>query len=158
MSESEQRSLQSLPQPASNCVPEVPCTNSPKWTSRRVSAEAQRAVSLRWESVNKVNEISDITEMLAREDADTEELIGGAGRQQSRGKAPVPGLSSRDAGRHATDLAGMPAADLAELIQQLTDLMHTAARELQFELAARYRDEIGELKKELRGMRAAGAS
>ena len=41
--------------------------------------------------------ISDITEMLAREDADTEELIGGGGRQQSRGKAPVPGLSSRGA-------------------------------------------------------------
>ena len=103
-----------------------------------------------------LKKISDITEMLAREDADTEELIGGAGRQQSRGKAPVPGLSSRDAGRHAADLAGMPAADLADLIQQLTDQMHVAARELQFELAARYRDEIGELKKELRGMRAAG--
>ena len=46
--------------------------------------------------------------MLAREDADTEELLGGGGRQQSRGKAPVPGLSSRasDVGRHAADLAG----------------------------------------------------
>jgi excinuclease ABC subunit B len=103
--------------------------------------------------------ISDITELLAREDADTEELIGGAGRQQSRGKAPVPGLSSKgDAGRHAKELAGMPAAELADLIQQLTDQMHTAATELQFELAARLRDEIGELKKELRGMHAAGAS
>src|SRR5262249_52023388 len=45
--------------------------------------------------------ISDITELLAREDADTEELIGGGGRQQSRGKTPVPGLSSRgDVGAH----------------------------------------------------------
>jgi excinuclease ABC subunit B len=105
-----------------------------------------------------LKKISDITEMLAREDADTEELIGGGGRQQSRGKAPVPGLSSRSAGRHAPELAGLPAADLADLIQQLTDQMHAAARELQFELAARLRDEIGELKKELRGMRAAGAS
>ncbi len=61
-------------------------------------------------------------------------------------------------GRHAPELAGLPAADLADLIQQLTDQMHAAARELQFELAARLRDEIGELKKELRGMRAAGAS
>jgi excinuclease ABC subunit B len=101
--------------------------------------------------------ISDITELLAREDADTEELIGGGGRQQSRGKSPVPGLSSRGAGAHAKELAGLPAADLADLIQQLTDQMHTAAGELQFEVAARLRDEIGELKKELRGMRAAGA-
>ena len=51
----------------------------------------------------------------------------------------------------------LPAADLADLIQQLTDQMHAAAVELQFELAARLRDEIAELKKELRGMRAAGA-
>jgi excinuclease ABC subunit B len=103
--------------------------------------------------------ISDITEMLAREDADTEELIGGGGRQQSRGKAPIPGLSSRGAvGSHARELGGLPAVDLADLIQQLTDQMHLAAGELQFELAARLRDEISELKKELRGMRAAGTT
>jgi excinuclease ABC subunit B len=53
-------------------------------------------------------------------------------------------------------LGGLPAVDLADLIQQLTDQMHLAAGELQFELAARLRDEIGDLKKELRGMRAAG--
>ena len=101
--------------------------------------------------------ISDITELLAREDADTQELLGGGGRQQSRGKAPVPGLSSKAAGKHAAGLALMPAAELADLIQSLTDQMHTAAAELQFEVAARLRDEIRELKKELRGMRAAGA-
>ena len=100
--------------------------------------------------------IADITDMLAREDADTMELIGGAGRQQSRGKAPVPGLSSRDAGRHARDLAGLPSSDLADLVQQLTDQMHAAAAELQFEVAARLRDEIAELKKELRQMVSAG--
>jgi excinuclease ABC subunit B len=103
--------------------------------------------------------IADILDTIAREDADTEVLVGGGGRQQSRGKAPVPGLSSRargDVGRHAKDLAGMPASDLAELIQQLTDQMHAAARELQFELAARLRDEIHELKKELRAMAKAG--
>jgi Helicase subunit of the DNA excision repair complex len=43
-----------------------------------------------------------------------------------------------------------------ELIQDLTQQMHLAASELQFELAARYRDEVGELKKELRGMQEAG--
>ena len=109
--------------------------------------------------------IADITDLLAREDADTAQLLGGGGRQQSRGKAPVPGLgsksvgdSSRHAGRHAGELAGMPAADLAGLIQQLTEQMHTAAGELQFELAARLRDEIADLKKELRGMHAAGVA
>ena len=49
----------------------------------------------------------------------------------------------------------MASADLAELIQELTGQMHAAAGELQFELAARLRDEIGDLKKELRAMRAA---
>ncbi len=103
--------------------------------------------------------ISDITEMLAREDADTDSLIGGSGRAQSRGKAPVPGMrSTSEVGRHAAELAGMPAADLADLIQQLTDQMHTAAGELQFELAARLRDEVAELKKELRGMHEAGVA
>jgi excinuclease ABC subunit B len=102
--------------------------------------------------------ISDITEMLAREDADTDQLLGGSGRQQSRGKAPIPGLSSRPdrPGRHAAELAGMPATDLANLIQQLTDQMHAAAAELQFEIAARLRDEVAELKRELRAMHQAG--
>jgi len=100
--------------------------------------------------------IADITDMLAREDADTEQLLG-SGRQRSRGKSPVPGLSMKDAGRHAADLAGLPASDLADLVQQLTDQMRGAAAELQFEVAARLRDEISELKKELRQMVSAGA-
>ena len=106
--------------------------------------------------------IVDILDGIYRDAAETEqELVGGSGRQQSRGKAPVPGLSSKaakgsGAGAHARDLAGMPRAELADLIQQLNDQMLQAARDLQFELAARLRDEIGELKKELRGMDAAG--
>jgi excinuclease ABC subunit B len=105
--------------------------------------------------------ISDITELIAREDADTEQLIGGSigsGRQQSRGKAPVPGFASRsgEAGRGRTATATLPRAQLADLIQQLNDQMRAAAAELQFELAARLRDEVSELKKELRGMDAAG--
>jgi excinuclease ABC subunit B len=69
----------------------------------------------------------------------------------------VPGLGgrSREPARSAR-LASLPAADLADLIQQLSDQMHSAAGELQFELAARLRDEISDLKKELRGMQAAG--
>jgi excinuclease ABC subunit B len=102
--------------------------------------------------------IGDITDLLAREDADTAELLGGAGRQASRGKAPVPGLGSK-AGppTERTKLVGAAAGELADLIQELTDQMHVAAGELQFELAARLRDEISGLKKELRQMHAATA-
>jgi excinuclease ABC subunit B len=102
--------------------------------------------------------ISDITELLAREDADTAALIGGSGRSQSRGKSPVPGRgrAGSEAGRHATELVGLPATDLADLIGSLTEQMHSAAADLQFELAARLRDEIRELKRELRGMHEAG--
>jgi excinuclease ABC subunit B len=104
--------------------------------------------------------IADILDSLAREDADTETLIGGAGRQQSRGKAPVPGLSSRSreaAGRHAADLVGeRPREEMESLIEQMTAQMHQAATDLQFELAARLRDEIKELKRELRDMKEAG--
>jgi excinuclease ABC subunit B len=113
--------------------------------------------------------IADILDAIIREDADTEELIGGGGRQQSRGKSPVPGLSSR-ARAAAAGAGGQPAGaaaaggagggpargDLVALIGQLSDQMHAAAAELQFEAAARIRDEIKELKRELRGMEAAG--
>jgi excinuclease ABC subunit B len=100
--------------------------------------------------------IADITDMLAREDADTATLFGGAGRQQTRGKTPVPGMGSRAGGERLGRIAALPSADLSDLIQQLTDQMHSAAAELQFELAARLRDEIGDLKRELRGMQRAG--
>ncbi|WP_036321236.1 excinuclease ABC subunit UvrB [Microbispora sp. ATCC PTA-5024] len=101
--------------------------------------------------------IADILDSLAREDADTEQLLGGAGRQQSRGKAPVPGVASRTAGQHAKAIAGeMPRAQLESLIESLTEQMHTAAADLQFEVAARLRDEIKELKREVRDMREAG--
>ncbi|MGO1973974.1 MAG: excinuclease ABC subunit UvrB [Propionibacteriaceae bacterium] len=93
--------------------------------------------------------IADITEMLAREDADTADLLGDSGRP----KAPVPNLGrDSEAGAHARELAGMPAGDLADLVQELTEQMHLAAAELQFEVAARLRDEISELKRELRQM------
>jgi excinuclease ABC subunit B len=115
--------------------------------------------------------IADILDQIVREDADTEQLIGGGGRQQSRGKSPVPGLSSRAraAARGAGEPAetavgagysgsgdGEPRGDLVALITELTDQMHVAAAELQFEVAARLRDEIKDLKHELRGMQAAG--
>ena len=98
--------------------------------------------------------IADITEMLAREDETTQELLqtwqGTGARGDKSKKAPVPGLSRMH--ERLQDTAGIPSSDLADLVQQLTDQMHTAAAELQFELAARLRDEISELKKELRQM------
>jgi len=99
--------------------------------------------------------IADITEMLAREDESTEELLKTMGDGKKR--APVPGLKQSDIGRHAAELAGLPSTDLAQLVQELTEQMHHAAAELQFEVAARLRDEIRELKKELRQMMEAGA-
>jgi excinuclease ABC subunit B len=103
--------------------------------------------------------IADITDLLQREDADTEALIG-SGRMQSRGKSGSGrGAMTADLGVSVGGVAGRPAdlaaADLASLIQELTTQMHQAASELHFELAARLRDEIGELKKELRQMSAA---
>ena len=103
--------------------------------------------------------IADITDMLAREDENTQALLETWAGTEAKGRAgkvgkrqPVPALAAGDAGKHAKDLAGMPSADLAQLVQDLTDQMKEAAAELQFELAARLRDEIQELKKELRQM------
>jgi len=104
--------------------------------------------------------IADITEMLAREDESTQALLetwagteakGRAGKA-GKGKSPTPmlGDAAKDAREHG--LVGLPSADLAELIQDLTEQMKGAAAELQFEVAARLRDEISDLKKELRQM------
>jgi excinuclease ABC subunit B len=108
--------------------------------------------------------IADITDLLNAEDADTEQWLAtaaattmGSGRAQSRGR----GGSRRGAAGMAAEpssapaRADLPASELAALIQELTEQMHAAAAELQFELAARYRDEVSELKRELRGMIAA---
>ncbi len=96
--------------------------------------------------------IADITDLLAREDADTEALLG-SGRTQSRGRKG--GGRAQTGAPARIDAGTMAASELSELIQELTGQMHAAAGELQFELAARLRDEIGDLKKELRAMRAA---
>jgi excinuclease ABC subunit B len=110
--------------------------------------------------------IHDILDDIYRESEDTEgalagngaggAMVGGSGRQMSRGKAPVPETRSRRKAAATPSREGMARADLAQLIQDLNDQMLAAARELQFELAARIRDEISELKKELRGMDVAG--
>ena len=80
--------------------------------------------------------IAAVSEMLAREDADTGELLDSA----------KPGR------RKGLDASSMAQEELTSLIKELTDAMHQAAAELQFEVAARHRDEIHDLKKELRAM------
>ncbi|MEU3723737.1 excinuclease ABC subunit UvrB [Streptomyces sp. NPDC031705] len=118
--------------------------------------------------------INDIVATIAREELDTEELLGTGYRQAKDGKgpkAPVPALGGAATasakggkargGKAAKGAAAAvptdrPAAELAALIEQMTDRMRGAAAELQFEVAARIRDEVGELKKELRQMREAG--
>jgi excinuclease ABC subunit B len=84
--------------------------------------------------------IADITDLLAREDADTETL-----------------LADRDASPKSRRREPAAVSELVSLIEELTAQMHAAAAELQFELAARLRDEVGDLKRELRGMQEAGA-
>jgi excinuclease ABC subunit B len=79
--------------------------------------------------------IADITDLLAREDADTAALLQESSASGSNRRRPK-----------AED-------ELVSLIDDLTAQMHHAATELQFELAARLRDEVGDLKRELRGMR-----
>ncbi|MGL4173363.1 MAG: excinuclease ABC subunit UvrB [Actinomycetota bacterium] len=99
-------------------------------------------------------QISDITDLIAREEADTEVLLSPSGkRQQKRRQREATGP---EAGKVTVTGQLPPAEELADLIRQLSDQMHAAATDLQFELAARLRDEVGDLKKELRSMQAAG--
>ncbi|MCC9196589.1 excinuclease ABC subunit UvrB [Arthrobacter sp. zg-Y820] len=95
--------------------------------------------------------IADITDSLAREDADTKALLAEAAEKKNRKTA-----GKGKGGIRKDGLAAAPAEDLAGLIASMTEQMHAAAAELQFELAARLRDEVGDLKKELRQMQNAG--
>jgi len=114
----------------------------------------RRAIQVAYNTENGIDpqplrkKIADITDQLAKEDADTRELLAAAGKNRGKGKGTAL--------IRADGLAAAPAEDLVGLIEQLTEQMHAAAGELQFELAARLRDEVGELKKELRQMQSAG--
>ena len=99
--------------------------------------------------------IGDITELLAREAADTEDVLSRTGAHAQR-KAVSPQRAKGKAAARAGAIAGEGAAQLEELIADLTQQMLTAAEELKFELAARLRDEVSELKRELRSMDQAG--
>ncbi|MHA7224947.1 excinuclease ABC subunit UvrB [Glutamicibacter soli] len=94
--------------------------------------------------------IADITDQLAREDADTQELLNNNRLAKGAKRTSASSTVRKDG------LAAAPAEDLLGQIEEMTGQMHAAAAELQFELAARLRDEVAELKKELRQMKAAG--
>ncbi len=115
--------------------------------------------------------IADITDQLARETEDTAQLL--AGRKGASGKLATAQGSSKskyaatspeaeelfrqaEARVRADGLAAAPAEDLLDLIEQMQEQMMQAAESLQFELAGRLRDEIADLKKELRAMQQAG--
>jgi excinuclease ABC subunit B len=95
--------------------------------------------------------IADITDQLQREDADTAELLSG---RSGRKRSPTPNLK-REGTLHG-GLAASGANGLESIIRDLNDQMLQAAGELKFELAGRLRDEVADLKKELRQMEAAG--
>ncbi|NCX16446.1 MAG: excinuclease ABC subunit UvrB [Actinobacteria bacterium] len=92
--------------------------------------------------------IADITDLINRESEDTEELMASNKRANQK--------SAATAGLYVKSLASLPRQDLMALIGSLTDQMRAAAGDLQFEVAARLRDEIKILKKELRSMEEAG--
>jgi excinuclease ABC subunit B len=94
--------------------------------------------------------IADITDLISRESEDTSVLLAS---EKKSGKASSERLS---AGLNAKGVISLPRQDLVALIGSLTDQMRSAAEDLQFEVAARLRDEIRILKKELRSMEEAG--
>ncbi|WP_346844235.1 excinuclease ABC subunit UvrB [uncultured Rothia sp.] len=116
--------------------------------------------------------IADITDQLAREQEDTAELLaqrsaanghlapvsqkkGTARKAQDQGEAAEL-LARAESRVRADSIASAPAEDLMDLIEEMTAQMMNAAEELKFELAGRLRDEIADLKKELRQMQQAG--
>ena len=86
--------------------------------------------------------IADITDTIARESDDTDDLLKGSKATLSLG--------------FSKNVQSLPRQELTALIGSLTAQMRSAADDLQFELAARLRDELRELKRELRGMDEAG--
>ncbi|TKV60645.1 excinuclease ABC subunit UvrB [Nakamurella flava] len=115
----------------------------------------------------KINDILERVYAEAEDSAlgDSPVPIGGSGRNASRGRRAQGEKGGRGAGKGTAvappgpvNTAGMARSELADLVQQLTDQMMSAARELQFELAGRLRDEIHEIKREIRDMDAAGVA
>jgi excinuclease ABC subunit B len=86
--------------------------------------------------------VTDILEMVRLRDSD-ETGTSGSGRGRGR---------SRKSSAIFADLKGVPPDELGRLIQTLQEEMHEAAKDLRFEEAARLRDEVNELKRELKAV------
>src|SRR5512132_3286968 len=117
----------------------------------------RRKLQIDWNAANGIDpqtvrkRVTDIIQALRGEEEGT--AIGGRAR---KGRAPTParGRAGRRGGEPA--VSGMPRADLERLIVSLEEEMHEAAKDLRFEYAARIRDEVGDLRRELRAMAEAG--
>ena len=102
--------------------------------------------------------ISDVNDMLAKEDVDTQTLLSGGYRNSGKvgnshyGIPKEPNLSRVSSKKRIANVSELPKDEIMSLIKNLSEQMHVAAEQLQFELAARLRDEIRDLKKELRNM------
>ncbi|MGO3795943.1 MAG: excinuclease ABC subunit UvrB [Pauljensenia sp.] len=127
--------------------------------------ERRREIQIAYNTAHGVDpqplrkKISDVTEMLAREDVDTESLLEGGYRRERSGRPIGHARASEEVAqqaRGARERLGKAAEqDLTDLIEELSAQMRQAAENLQFEVAGRLRDEVSDLKKELRQMRAA---
>ena len=117
---------------------------------RRRQLEYNQAHGIDPQTVRK--RVSDIIQSLRGEEEAT-----AVGARARKGRSPTPARGRGRAGRAAEPaLSGMPKDDLVRLIQQLEEEMHEAAKEPRFEYAARLRDEVADLRRELRGMVEAG--
>jgi excinuclease ABC subunit B len=115
---------------------------------RQLQKEYNTENGIKPESIRRA--VSDILGMLGRK----------SGPGDGTASAPVPG-SDRRSRRHdraRTELANMPKADISRLIAALEDEMHDASADLRFEYAARLRDEIADLKKEIKGLTEIGVA
>jgi excinuclease ABC subunit B len=95
--------------------------------------------------------ISDITDLIAQESDDTDDILAALKGKKSSAALPFTSKSS-----DSNMTGSLPRQELIALIGSLTEQMRSAADQLQFELAGRLRDELKELKRELRGMDEAG--
>ncbi|MDO5617734.1 excinuclease ABC subunit UvrB [Kocuria sp.] len=107
--------------------------------------------------------IADITDQLAREAEDTHELL--AARSAASGKTgpakdaqAAAALDGAERQLRQDGVEAGPAQNLEDLVLQLTEQMNQAAADLKFELAARIRDELADLKRELRHVRDSAGS
>jgi len=117
--------------------------------------ERRREKQLEYNKVNGIDpqplrkRIADITDALVREELDTESLMEQLSKQPARKSSSTPMRGRKDVAK----------AGREQLVNTIVDLdaqMKAAAAELNFELAARIRDEISELKREVRNLEAAG--